>query len=306
MITQRKLFGDFLVTKGLISEEILLEVLIDQVQGLPSIPEVVYRERLLLPKQQLEILRTQTVNKCSYRQACEQLGYWNKNFADKIVNYLDALRKPLGQLVLARTNVKISDLTKALDEYLSLAETNMSIEIEPAAVPNLAWQGATAPMADALLREFLTVMSDDKMTLLQSHLDVWAGYHPKLGEPFDPAIRDHVSAIMFEIQIIRAAAKFVRAEFMEKLAHVMGSALETFLELDSEKQSVYAGIFLDPCDLAFKCLVRQRSYLTADRSEQSFFADLNNRESYQKIIEMIHKAQDQSKGKKDEQVEGEI
>ncbi len=306
MITQRKLFGDFLVTKGLISEEILLEVLIDQVQGLPSIPEVVYKERLLLPQQQLEVLRAQTVNKCSYRQACEQLGYWNKNFADKLVTYLDAVRKPLGQLVMARTNIKISDLTKALDEYLSLAETNMSVEIEPSPVPNFVWHGATAPMADALLREFLTVMSDDKLTLLQSHLDVWSGYRPKLGEPFDPAIRDHVSAIMFEIQIIRAAAKFVRAEFMEKLAHVVVSALGTFLGLDSEKQSVYARVFLDPCDLAFKCLVKQRSYLTADRSEQSYFADLVNRDSYQKIIEMIHNAQDQFNGNKDERMEGEI
>jgi hypothetical protein len=119
-----KLFGDYLVERKLISNQVLAEVLIEQLKSIPSTAEVVFEYKLLSTDQILAVLRKQTEAKKGFVEAARDLELWSEDIARRVEEVLGVVRIPLGQLLINSGKVSIEQITDALDHFLSEAPKN--------------------------------------------------------------------------------------------------------------------------------------------------------------------------------------
>lgn len=113
-----KLFGEFLVDQGLVSEEDVVGALMEQISSVPCIAELTFSLKLIAPKDIFKILKYQVEHQAEFRQACIEMKLWNDNIQSQIDEKLKQVRMPIGQVLLKQGKVDISALTKALDSYI--------------------------------------------------------------------------------------------------------------------------------------------------------------------------------------------
>lgn len=171
-----KYFGQYLVSKKIISEDILAATLVEQLVSLPSALEIAHRKKLLTSAEILNVLAFQFERKVEFRQACVELGLWAPGVESEIKQELENIRVPLGHLLIKKGAVDLTTITKSLDDFLSrievpsLAQTaaanvitqKVSAEV-PAEVKSSAHQ-----IDQVLLDEFTGFMSDEKIENLMT------------------------------------------------------------------------------------------------------------------------------------------
>lgn len=297
-----KLFGDFLVEKGLITSDILLQVLVDQMRNIPSIVEVVF-EGALLPKDvQLEILRLQTLHQWSYQQACSHLGFWSDELVANISALTEKSRTPLGQLVLSKTNMKFTELTKALDEYLSQDVSPKSVGLTVSVSGQKISSSAHAVSVEVqetlikrskpnigenLLTELLEVFDDERRTRMESQIQTLMDFIEK--ERPDTEISQQLRTIHSEFQAMWGAARFVRLDLTGALIHSLDLAVVKCLKASGPTIHVKATQLIEPCRAALNVVWRLRTYLSENRTEQGFLDSDDNQEPYVSALEGMDK-----------------
>lgn len=115
----KKLFGEYLVEKKLISSAQLLEILMDQLAALPTLPELLHQKRLMSDDDLLRALSHQSSSDTDFKGACTALGLWTPSLQASIASHLLEIRIPIGQLLVQKGHLTLATLTKALDEYFS-------------------------------------------------------------------------------------------------------------------------------------------------------------------------------------------
>lgn len=300
-MTAGKLFGDFLVEKGLLTPETLLQVLVDQMRNVPSIAEAVYDGRFLPLDVQLEILRLQTRHKWSYQEASAHLGYWTDDLVSKISEATEKSRTPLGQLVLSKTNMKFTELTKALDEYLSQDLSSKSADTKPplphhkiGSIPAGSTQAAELSLntgkptiGENLLSELLEVFSDERRTRIDSLMQTLNNVISS--KQVDSDISGCLRTIHSEFQALWGAARFVRLDLIGALIHSLESAVVKCIKADRGTMTLRAGQFIMPCRVALDEVWRLRTYLRENRSELHYLDVNENQESYTTALSEIDK-----------------
>jgi hypothetical protein len=125
-----KYFGEFLVEKGVISQENLVDALIEQIATTPPLCQVIYQKKILPTTKVFEIFRYQQDQQVEFIQACKSLGVWTKEVQDRAFETIDELRKPLGHILVSKGLIDLKKLTHMLDEFLSqLASAPVSAPI---------------------------------------------------------------------------------------------------------------------------------------------------------------------------------
>lgn len=114
-----KSFGQFLVDQKLISEEVLLECLLEQIATIPATCQLIKEKKLLTNQQILAALEAQSTRGLGFKEACKGLGVWTDALEAQIKKEILAIRPPLGNILLKRGQISLPSLTKALDEFLS-------------------------------------------------------------------------------------------------------------------------------------------------------------------------------------------
>ena len=113
-----KLFGEFLVERGIITQFQLLEALIDQMRVLPPVCELVFQSKILTDEANLKILKEQSVRQTGYVEAASSLGFWTPEIATKLEELSAKQRIPLGAILIRKGFSKTENLSKALDEFV--------------------------------------------------------------------------------------------------------------------------------------------------------------------------------------------
>ncbi|MFZ9596012.1 MAG: hypothetical protein ACO3A2_08040 [Bdellovibrionia bacterium] len=126
-----KYFSHYLVSKGVVSEEVLVKCLLRQVQELPILAEVVLSVHLLTPQQVLEVLLTQKKQKIDFQQACAALGFWTEELSQAVERVLAEKRRPIFSYLL-NEGVDLAALINALDDFLYQVELSSDATGSPA------------------------------------------------------------------------------------------------------------------------------------------------------------------------------
>lgn len=222
----KKLFGEYLVQKGLITKDQLLAALIEQIQRQPSLAQIVFDAKLLTMDQQFDVIRHQGLHACDYQQACQSLGLWNASLSAAVVGQTLASRAPLGQILAEKGLIAVQDLTKALDDYfgdLGNTQTVAHAQItgpESSVILDEIQKDLSFATVDRLLvKEFADVFSFERKQKIESGLLSLKGDLAQLD------VRKALHVYSGDIHSVKGAARFVRAALIEKLCHAMEQVL---------------------------------------------------------------------------------
>lgn len=114
-----KYFGEFLVEKGVISQENLVDALIEQIATTPPLCQVIFQNKILPTSKVFEAFRFQQDHQVEFMAACKSIGAWTQEVQDKTFNAIDDIRKPLGHILVSKGLIDLKKLTNMLDEFLS-------------------------------------------------------------------------------------------------------------------------------------------------------------------------------------------
>ncbi len=114
-----KYFGEFLVEKGVITKENLVDALIHQISTTPPTCQIVFENKILSSANLFDIFRYQQDHQVDFISASKALGLWGQEVQDKVNASLEELRKPLGHILVGRGLIDLKKLTHMLDEFLS-------------------------------------------------------------------------------------------------------------------------------------------------------------------------------------------
>jgi HPt (histidine-containing phosphotransfer) domain-containing protein len=113
-----KLFGQYLVDKGVISKSDLVRALIIQLENTPSVTSVILENDLLTTDQLYQIFQLQADHKSGFIEAARELGCWGTKIQEQVEKILSSKRKPIGEILVKLGATEISNISKALDEFL--------------------------------------------------------------------------------------------------------------------------------------------------------------------------------------------
>lgn len=114
-----KYFAEYLVEKGVLTQEKLVELMIDQIENSPSTARLVQQTHLLTPDQFLQAFKVQSEKNIEFKRACEELGFWSFDLEVAVRAEFNKHRKPFGVSLLSMGLMNLEQLTKHFDEYFA-------------------------------------------------------------------------------------------------------------------------------------------------------------------------------------------
>ncbi len=160
------MFGEFLVQRGLISKEQLLEALFVQLEEAPILAIELRARGVLIPSQILQVLKAQQMHSGDFIQWCKRLNFWTEDMAMAIARISQEKRKPLGQVLIDMGAISLEKINEALGDYLGSTQVIGDVdqvgkipEMLSTAVEDLGnkmfsdpGRGQEAPAPDKLIR----------------------------------------------------------------------------------------------------------------------------------------------------------
>lgn len=126
-----KLFGEYLIDKGIISKGDLVKALIIQLESTPSVTEAVYKNGLRNTDEFFEIFQIQFKKKTGFIEAARELGLWDDKVQSSVEKYIASTRIPLGEILVQTGLAEIETISHALDDFLA------GVEVVPVATQEI-------------------------------------------------------------------------------------------------------------------------------------------------------------------------
>jgi len=224
-----KLFGQFLIDKGMISKEDFVLAMIAQAETLPSLPLAIHDLKIFDIDQQVAIFTYQACHFKEYRAACVEMGVWDEAAIEYPLGrfFLSRVR-PLGEILVEQGKITIDQLSYLLEQYVELDDKDFApiphlvkappgltlVKKEMQSFSDIAVKKINLPAADANEKRlyFLYCRSFNEQTLV------------RLKKLYAQPSEAERTALRQELNRIRHAALFI---FAFKSAQL----LETFLKL---------------------------------------------------------------------------
>ncbi len=283
-------FGEYLVSKGIITQDGLVEALVEQVKGIPSVSEILFQKKALTSEVFLKAFALQTEKKIDFRQACRELNAWTEELETAVSQEIQGLKTPLGQILIKRNLTDLSTVTKALDEFLSRIEApkkpeDIVIASEPQE-PEIVSGTVTLDAIDpVMLEDFLQNLSDEKVGQIKNQLSSLE----MLGN--DVSIQKNVlKSLVDDLHFVRGLMKCVRVDKFESLLSLLETLCIRIVEqLDGGKPtdlSRIASLGASSMDL----VQQLKEVLKASSSEAAWFLDDGRRRQFEALFTQVSDA----------------
>lgn len=141
-----KRFGEYLVEKGAVSKDQLVDALIEQLKAQPLPCEILRGEKLMDPASLLAIFNLQAERGLGFISAARELGRWSEEWDGVIARASLGRRPPLGEILVRRGAIELSKMTLLLDDYLSEERSSLEGVAPVAAAPQPREDVIAAPV----------------------------------------------------------------------------------------------------------------------------------------------------------------
>jgi hypothetical protein len=321
-----KYFGEYLVKKGVITSQDLVEAFLDQIMHLPPLPKLIYDLKLLGSDQIMQAFITQQDENIDFASACRQLGYWNEEFNEKIEKIYDEQRVPFGQFLIQNGALDIKVLIKTLDEFLSQAENPMSrvgkavptskpkaeplptqvsttdtcvapivsgkIENLPNGQNNLNFK---VPALDSTSREICDFFNTGKKDELDNLLTL-----VKQNVSVKELAGDFLQDVLKNIHTLKGVARFCKAEIIDFIADQIENALTSYLKSPFFGTKEVGEQLCLLISRALSILLDLRNSISDQKTEANFWNQVDNRIKLDAWTSEILKLNNLLKGVKNE------
>lgn len=127
----KKLFGEYLVEKEVLSSKDLVGCLMEQVERLPSLHKIIFENKFLDEDKILKAIAFQHQAITDFRSALKHYGFWTIELESKVNSILNQHKIPLGKILVEQGYLEQDELVDHLDKFLSeFAETNINHKLE--------------------------------------------------------------------------------------------------------------------------------------------------------------------------------
>jgi hypothetical protein len=151
---QTKTFGEYLVEKRVLSEDHLVDILVEQIQGSPSSLEVVNKNKLVSSRHIIEIIKHQKMTHSGFTEAAKALGFWTKQIEDELDKYASQNRLPLSLILIQRGMTTLDQLVASYDEFISKVEEVEKLNTAQLCPQPLQSEVSTFKFVDLLTEDF--------------------------------------------------------------------------------------------------------------------------------------------------------
>lgn len=263
----KKLFGEFLIEKNLASESQVLEALIEQIKGLPSVCEVVYDKKILSGTQVLKAMAFQMKESVDFKTACIRTNIWSEKIETEINKILQSIKVPLGEILVKKQIIDHTKLTKALDQFLSEninaaapTDKNQPQRIPPQKV------GYVYPELDTIFQN-LNALESKAVSRFQ--------------------IEGFLSVLFVATHKLKGVARFKSAERLEKLFAIFEHKIEDQLQ-EVKKGGEFIPSSLGAWSREFLSVVADiSSLLEKSGSEIGYFQSAENVRKYESLVNVV-------------------
>ncbi len=240
-----KLFGQYLVDKGVISKSDLVRALIIQLENTPSVTSVILENDLLTTDQLYQIFQLQADHKSGFIEAARELGCWGTKIQEQVEKILSSKRKPIGEILVKLGATEISNISKALDEFLGeLGSTPAPVAVS-APVETLETEVEDILSEIQAIEETIEVPAEESESGLNSDvvtycekfsLDTFLEATSLLS--FDQAgvfTSERVKEAVELLHSLKGTARFAQLVRSEAVINSMENSLNTVLKVGVEK-----------------------------------------------------------------------
>ncbi len=262
----------------MITEDILLDALIDQMRTIPSVTEIVFQKKLLPTTTFLQVLVNQSEKRIDFKQACEQLSVWTEDIERIVLQEIQTMRNPLGNILIQKGLIDLSSITKALDEFLSRIEVPVSTNHQD--------QIDSPKEADPILiEEFLGVLNQEKINQLKNQIEGL-----QLFESDTLLLKHALKEIIVDLHLIRGFMNSIHLKRLEELITkfekfciYLIKSIEGDKKLPLDLFSTIGGKVLD-------LVGGIKNELEKNGHEESWFSTSEHQEMYETLCKMIQQS----------------
>ena len=254
-------FAEYLLECKLLSEEQLLQAMIEAFEELPSINKIVADQSFLSASEHVKAIIHQRNKKCSFIEACTDLGFWKGDYDSKLRDVYSDL-PTFQEMVVRNGTISPEQLNSALDEFIARFNERAEKHLDEDAAPEKA-ESPKAPAEAAeetpfrtfdkgLLGEFSSVFCEDSRSTIEKNFSAWQqGDLEKAGK---------IESQLFEMY---SAAKFIRAE---KLQAIVGRLISVSTgKPDAE--------WVDVAQVALSSAFDFAQSIISDRTEENYWKE---------------------------------
>ena len=286
-----KYFGEFLVEKGVITEENLVDALIEQLANTPPLCQVIHQKNILSSSKIFEAFRFQQDNQVEFMQACKAIGAWTQEVQDKAFNSLDDIRKPLGHILVSKGLIDLKKLTNMLDEFLS--QLSMAPAAAPTPIPAPIPTPIAAPVIDSeelmesyqpgILMELDETFDEKKRKMVRVALSL-----VKDNAGSDNAICKKLMGDVFKIVhglngLLGLLALDKLSELLTNMEQYLSVLQPKLLERSKEQLVSDTEVLTKGIDLAWGL----RTSIMNNATERTFFEDDQNSQQYSQLTQVF-------------------
>lgn len=263
-------FGDYLVSKGIIKQESLIDALVEQIRHLPSIPEIIFDKKLLPCSDFIKAFAIQNEKQFDFRRACQELSVWNDEIEALVIKEIQRVRLPLGQILIKKGYADLATITKALDEFLSKIEVPVALPPQQCNIDPL------------LLKEFEKNLTEEKTLQIKNQFD---GLAILMGET--ELLLDVIKSLVLDLHLVRGLLRCVRMDRFETLfAQLENYATRVIQQLQSGKTpdlNSYSQLGVKATAL----IAELKVVLKEEASENHWFSDAKRIESFETVSKQL-------------------
>lgn len=288
-----KYFGEYLVDKGVIKEEGLLEALFEQAREVPFMSELAFKSRIISNDSILKALVIQAEKRIDFKEACVSLNLWTDEIELKILSELNKARKPLGYYLVKNGNADLSSITKALDEFLSKKgkeDLTVDKKFENSANVPGATMGQLKEKSNLdtlVVEEFLNTLNNQKIDVIKNLLNGLPILEGDLKvQCFDALVKD--------LHLIRSMLRMLKLDVYEGLFISLEEIAEKIFEKIKKMENIETKDFAESGLQSLLLVEMLQIELKKDSSGQNLFSS-ENILSIEKLKSQIHKYSEEIK-----------
>lgn len=214
------MFGEFLIEEKLLNQEQLLEAIIEQLQSIPSVPEVMFESNIIPKSDLLRILLHQKYEGSEFLVSAKTLGFWSPSISQQVLKKLENIQKPLGEVLIQKGFIDLESLSKTFVKYLETKENIKKLDAQE-----------KSDLDSAILKEYIMFFEGVFFPKIETLL----GQLKQVDKTKESFLND-MQLVLSEFVAVRAGAEFLGGLLSKDISNKIILFIEKTIEPSSTEE----------------------------------------------------------------------
>ncbi len=279
-------FVEFLVDKGIIKKEIILELQIQQYLKIPSTIQLVVNRKLLPIYKIFKTFEKLSEFGFDFERTARELNFWTPEIQQKVEEEKSLYKLTIGQILVGKKITTTREMVDLMEEFTGVkidAISTRDMILED--TQEEEFKVNFMPIDIDILDDYLLTVDVEKRLEIEKLILDWEKL--PMDRSQEKVMRENVHAVKREYHTIKGSSRFINAALIEKITHHAEDLIdvfeENFYEVDEKTKGDLTSLNLKILDLMWDILEN----LQKSKSEEPYWEVEENRQNIIKIVKEI-------------------